>query len=364
MYLIFLFRVPANNFTRGNMKTSTSRGSIALVVVTVFSIVVMSCARTKISSQVNRSFGDRQFQKLMVYANFQDLDFRRLAEEKLYNDVIGKSKAECVKAIDVFFPAQTYSSDEVLQRFKDLSIDGILTLQPTGAGTTTTYIPKSSHTTGSAYFYGNTVVGSSRTYDFGGFSVSKPRASYEAVLQSTEDGSVFWYATAKSKGNAFAGWENLIKSASGKVVNKLVAEGLLTMNRFNQVHAEAEKSEMEVYDNSDVAELNDLNAEALSSAEAEVGLSLDALARAPIYIDVVSSVKDAFIMVIQPTPYTLSVGDVYELVQIDERKGLEGKYTPVGTAKVILVKGEKVVLKYAITEPTAVMKTKLRIEQK
>jgi len=300
----------------------------------------------------------------MVYANFQDLDYRHLAEEKLYRDVIGKSKAECVKAIDVFFPAQTYSSEEVLQRFKDLSIDGILTLQPTGAGTTTTYIPKSSHTTGNAHFYGNTVVGSSRTYDFGGFSVAKPIASYEAVLQSTEDGSVLWYATAKSKGNAFADWENLIKSASGKVVNKLVAEGLLTMNRFNQVQAEAEKSEMEVYDNSDVVELNGLNTEALSLDEAEVELSPDDFSRAAIYIDVVSSVKESFIMVFQPTLYSLSVGDVYELVQPDERKGLEGKYTPVGTAKVILVKDEKVVLKYTMSEPKAVMKTKLKIEQK
>jgi hypothetical protein len=109
---------------------------------------------------------------------------------------------------------------------RELSVDAVLTLQPTGSGTSSTYVPQTSHTTGSATVIGNTVTGSSTTQTYGGYSIEKPWANSEVVLRSTSDGTVAWYATAASGGNAFAGWDDLINSASSKAVSKLVSDGV------------------------------------------------------------------------------------------------------------------------------------------
>lgn len=57
-------------------------------------------------------------------------------------------------------------------------------------------------------------------------TLNKPWANYEAVLWATSDGKVAWYATAASGGNAFAGRDDLISSASSKTVSKLVSDGV------------------------------------------------------------------------------------------------------------------------------------------
>jgi hypothetical protein len=200
----------------------------ANAAICILVTIAFGCARTNLTSRINPETNSKHFTRILVHGNFPSLAHRQAAEDRLCSKIRQAAPScECVKALDTFFPGQEYSVDDIATRLTDLQIDGVLVIQPTGSGATTTYVPQSSYTTGTATVHGNTVSGSSTTQTYGGYDVSKPWANYEATLYSTSDGKVAWYATAESTGNAFADWSDLINSVCGKTVNKLTADGLV-----------------------------------------------------------------------------------------------------------------------------------------
>jgi hypothetical protein len=190
-------------------------------------IAITGCATTRMASQVNQELRDRRFSKVLVHGNFQSLQHRQTAEEKLCSEIARVSSSACVKSSAVFFVGKEYTAQEIDQRLSELGVDGVLVVQPTGGGTSSAYIPQSSYTTGTATVRGNTVTGTTRTQTYGGYDIEKPWADYEAYLWSTNDGEVVWYATAASSGNALADWNDLIKSACGKTIKTLVDDRVL-----------------------------------------------------------------------------------------------------------------------------------------
>ena len=197
-----------------------------LLIVIVLGVILSGCARTRMTSLVNREVLGRSFERVLVHGNFQNLEYRRLAEEKICAELSLITMCECFKSLEVFFPGQGYSSEEIASRLRQLRIDVVLVLQPTGSGTSSIYVPQTYSTTGSATIIGNTVDVSSTTHTYGGYEITKPWATFEAILWETSQGKVAWYATAASRGNAFAEWADLISSAANKTVNKLVADGV------------------------------------------------------------------------------------------------------------------------------------------
>jgi hypothetical protein len=175
----------------------------------------------------NAQLAGRTFSTVLVVGKFQSLEQRRLAEERLCSELSNATTCRCVAWSQAFFPGQDYSADQIRENLQRLQIDAVLTLQPTGSGTSTSYVPQSSTTTSNAYVTGNTITGTSKTQTSGGYNINKPWASFEATLWSVADDQIAWYATAESGGNAYAGWDNLIKSAAGKTINGLVADGVL-----------------------------------------------------------------------------------------------------------------------------------------
>ncbi|GIW33620.1 hypothetical protein [Meiothermus sp.] len=196
------------------------------VAAVVLAVILVGCTTTRITSQVNREAVQRNFSKLLVHSSFQNLEYRQLAENKLCAELAAATGVTCLRSITVFFPGQKYTVEQIAERLSELQIDAVLTFQPTGSGTSSTYIPQRSYTTGSATVIGNTVIGSSTTQTYGGYNIRTPWANFEAVLWSTSDDKAVWYATAASEGNALAGWDGLISSASSKVVSKLVSDGV------------------------------------------------------------------------------------------------------------------------------------------
>ena len=194
----------------------------------VFAIVLLvGCASTRMTSQANQELAGHSFSRILVHGNFESLELRKTAEETLCSELLQTTPIECLIASEVFFPGQEFSMEQTFNRLAELQVDGVLTIQPTGSGTTSSYIPQSSSTTGSAYSSGNMVTSSSRTQTYGGYSVSKPWASFEVTLYSIATGKVAWYATADTGGNAYAGWNTLVTSVSSKSVYKLIEDGVL-----------------------------------------------------------------------------------------------------------------------------------------
>lgn len=179
------------------------------------------------TSMPNAQLAGRTFSTILVVGHFQSLEHRRLAEERLCSELASATTCKCITWSQAFFPGQDYAPEQIRETLQRLGVDAVLTLQPTGSGTTSTYVPQSSSTTSNAHITGNTIQGSSKTQTYGGYNVNKPWASFEATLWSTADDQVAWYATAESGGNAYAGWDNLIKSAAGKTISRLISDGVL-----------------------------------------------------------------------------------------------------------------------------------------
>ena len=190
-------------------------------------VIIYGCASTKMTSRINPQCIDQCLKRIMVSGNFADLEQQEIAENKLFEKMQRYPQLVCVKSADLFFPGKQYTQDDILRILNENSIDAVLILQPTNSGATSTYIPETKRTTGSVFVCGNTAYGSSTTRTTGGHSINKPWAHYEESLLSCETGDVIWYATAKSGGNAFAKWDDLIRSAAGKTIDRMVQDGVL-----------------------------------------------------------------------------------------------------------------------------------------
>jgi len=197
-----------------------------LIVIALIQISLMKCASTKIVSQVNPEFIGHSFTTVLVYANFNLLNHRKLAEKELCAELTKKIGCKCFKSLDVFFPGQTFSSKQISERLIKLKIEGIVIIQPLKSGVSSIHVPGSTYTTTTADIFGNTITGSSSTYTTPGYKINKPWSNYEAMLWSVKDSKVAWYATESSKGNGFANWDDLIKSATHKTVKNLSSSSI------------------------------------------------------------------------------------------------------------------------------------------
>ena len=198
-----------------------------LAVALMVSSLVLGCASTSMTSEANPAFAGHRFTTLLVEGGFADLGQRQYAEDQLCEYLAGFSNVKCIESLKVFFPGQEYTWEQIANRLAELHVDGVLMLKPINFGVSSAYIPPTTYITGSASVYGNTVYGSSTTQTFGGYNFLKPWASFQAILYSTSNDKVAWYATADSKGNAFAKWDDLIESAAERTAKKLVKDGVL-----------------------------------------------------------------------------------------------------------------------------------------
>jgi hypothetical protein len=183
-------------------------------------------ASTDVTSQTNPEFAGRTYRKMMVEADITDLKWRRAIESGFCDRIQDKTTTECVQSAAVFFPGQPYTSDEIKTQIQQQAIEVILVVQASN-GTSSTYLPPTYYTTGSASVYGNTVTGQSTTQTFGGGYINKPWADYQTSLWSTQDGKVVWYATEHSRGNAFAKWGDLVESAAEETVSHMMDDGVI-----------------------------------------------------------------------------------------------------------------------------------------
>ena len=167
----------------------------------------------------------------MVEGNFEDLDHRRVAEEKMCRKLDEFQDCECIQYSTLIFPGEEISEKELTGLIEELQIDGILVLQTTGSGSSSYYVPPTTYTSGSTTIptmQGTKVHGSSTSTTSGGYTASKPWEKFEASLISTRSWHVVWYATGTSKGNTYTNRNDLIRSAAGKAINQLESDGIIT----------------------------------------------------------------------------------------------------------------------------------------
>ncbi|RUT74410.1 hypothetical protein [Marinobacter sp. NP-6] len=193
----------------------------------VLIVLVSACASTEMTSRANPELEGRAFDKVLVFGKFQNLNHREVAESEFCSNLGRLTNSECIKSSEVFFVGESQSAEQIDARVKEQEIDAVLILQPSDSGTSSSYVPPSYETQSNATVTGNMISGSSTTYTYGGYTLNKPWAKYEVSLIAIVDGRVAWYATGQSRGNAYAGWDDLIESATSESVKKLVSDGVL-----------------------------------------------------------------------------------------------------------------------------------------
>ena len=190
-------------------------------------LFLSACAWTNMTSQVNPDYATQPVEIMMVYADFSDLGYKKIAEERMCEKVLAETTTRCFTATEMFFSGQTYSDEEILQRLAARQIDSVLTLETTDAGTTTTTTPDKYKTTTTGRVTGSTFSSESTTRQTGGQTYVKPWASFESSLVSVSDGGVIWYATSNTSGNAYAGPETLVASVTATMYSRMVDDGVL-----------------------------------------------------------------------------------------------------------------------------------------
>jgi hypothetical protein len=202
------------------------RRKIFSILLGIFFMTSISCASTQLASQRDSTIPPNSYSAIVVEALFRDVGVRQECEKAVQNSLEKKGYI-CFKASDLFFIGRNYTQSEISKIFAANEIEALLVVKPTGSGCTSTYMPKTEYTEGSASIYGNRVSGSSTTKTYGGYNVYKPWASFEMSIVDIASGETIWYATASSGGNAFASNTTLIRSASGKLAEQIHRDKLL-----------------------------------------------------------------------------------------------------------------------------------------
>ncbi len=183
------------------------------------------CATTSIVTQSDPEYPNQRYYKLLVHFDFADLS-QRIYAENYAVDKIARAGGHAVQAHKVFFVAREYSKEQYAAALLTHGVDAVLLVTPTGAGSTTSafYLPETKETTGTSYISGNTVYTRQKTTTTKAVSFEELWANFDIELIDPGMAAVVWFASAKSGGDIFSGWLDVIKSVARTTVDYLIKD--------------------------------------------------------------------------------------------------------------------------------------------
>lgn len=193
------------------------------LVVLVVSIVMLSCATTKISSFTNPDINISDYKKILVYGNSRDIDFRKTLEADLVN-AFAEKQIDVASHIDLISPLKEYTKSELQEIYLENNIDCILEVAVLDASTGTAYVPQQSYTNYSSQWVNGQLISIPYTTTSGGYSVSYPKGSFEIILTDAKTDEVALKATANSEGDEFSDMKTISKSLAKKIVEEYLAQ--------------------------------------------------------------------------------------------------------------------------------------------
>ncbi len=203
--------------------------------IIVFAIVVLTglagCASTDMTSFKDPSYASTSFDRILVVANLSNLDWRQQIESRLVQEFQEKG-IFAMKGMDLFPPTRTLTDDQKISLLTENKIDSYILIDVGETGTQQVYIPQtgsSTKTEGNVNVSGNTATyrEKSTTTTYGGYTVSKPWAQFEAKVFDVSNGQNAWMASAFTKGNGYANFKTVVNSFCGKTVEQLIKDGVV-----------------------------------------------------------------------------------------------------------------------------------------
>lgn len=202
--------------------------------IALFSVLTVGCASTNITAVKDPAFADRIYLKPAIYANTEDLQWRRSLEDTFVSE-LKKHGIESLTTIELAPPTREYRPDELAKILADNGVDALLLVEISQTGVENRYIPQTSSTTtthGTVSTSGNSGAyqGQSHTTTTGGYEVSLPWAQMQTSLIDTATGQKAWIASSYTGGDEFTNFDNIRTSYCKEVLRQLIADGLLQEN--------------------------------------------------------------------------------------------------------------------------------------
>lgn len=199
-------------------------------------LVTGACVRSDISSYTDPAFRQSSAVSSMVVFGFgMSLEERGVVESA----AVARLEAaglRGIRGIDIAPPTRQLDDAQLVRAILNTGADSVLVIEPTGKGTTSTYVPPTYHpgsVYGTATTTGNfTTLNLYQTpgYTSGGYSISKPHASYAAVLFEADTGAQLWQASIQSRGSAFDDYRSVAEGMAGDVIDELTGSGLASVS--------------------------------------------------------------------------------------------------------------------------------------
>lgn len=134
----------------------------------------------------------------------------------------------------LFFPGREYSQEEKAQILEDAHIDAILLVSPTGGGSVSAYMPKTTTSSGKLTVDDDSASGSISTTSRGGYTVSAPTGQFRAELLDVAARRSVWMAVmstgpSDAMATAYGGitWREIYKSMAGKTAEQLIRDRIV-----------------------------------------------------------------------------------------------------------------------------------------
>jgi hypothetical protein len=196
-------------------------------ILIFFTVVIFTgCASTSVYTIHNPDINVIRYSKIVVFANFQDVSLRKTIEKNFVEQLETYNIFSCT-TLELFPPLRQYTCKEVNDKLDSKKIDAVLIIDLADYYEDKVYVPQSNTTTSRTKITGNTLYGNTTTTITGGYMVSKPRVKFVVNLFDRENNQIAWQANTFTRGNAFAGIEELTYSLAQEVVAFYVRESKL-----------------------------------------------------------------------------------------------------------------------------------------
>lgn len=208
-----------------------------VLFVIVALLTLEGCASTTITSFKDPQYKTTTFNRILVIANFSNLQRRWRVETQLVKE-FQRIGVFAIEYLNLFPPTRDYTDEEKINQLVNNNIDSFIMIDAGESGVSQVYIPQiGSYTTktGKVNIYGNaaTYDEKSTTTNYGGYVISKPWAHFNAKLFNASNGQNAWIASAFTGGNGLAGFDTVIDSFCWKMVQQLIDDGIIIKTKWN-----------------------------------------------------------------------------------------------------------------------------------
>jgi hypothetical protein len=201
----------------------------ACLLFAVSMLAACQSIETEVASSTAPEFRGRRFARICVSTPEDDLLARR-AVENAVADELSRAGVEVLLLSELLFPGRDHSEDEVRARVQESGADAFLTVVPLQSWIDTRYVPP---TVSSTWDYGRRGHpygwGYSTTWVAGGYTISRPNATFDVRLLDVASEEIAWVASVSTSGSSGTSWTEMRARAGRAAARQLVRDGLLAV---------------------------------------------------------------------------------------------------------------------------------------